>query len=115
MARKPKNPKMTPEEHARLRYELERAAAVTIAADRAGFETLRERGNDRLDFREVGVVTFRNVGEALYDAGARHAAERLRVLLQDVAVIAGEPGRNPYLRALIADAVAEADRLAGEA
>ena len=105
---------MTPQEHARRRYESERAAAVTIAADRAGIATLRERGGDGQDFHYVHVTTFRESCEATYDAGARHAAERLRVLLRDVADIAADGGRNPYLRSLLADAIAEADRLAGD-
>jgi len=111
MARK----KMTPEEHARRRYESSRAVAVTIAADKSHYGDLHVRNLDRADFREIHVESFRSALEATYDAGSRDAATRLRVLLRDAADIAAEPGRNPFLREIIADAIAEAGRLAGEA
>ncbi len=55
----------------------EREALALLAKQRMGFETLEERGRDRLDFKDVAVWTVR---DAL--AQARRAKTALLIWLQ---------------------------------
>ena len=47
----------------------ERAALALLARQRLGFETLEERGRDRLDFKDVAVWTVRDALARAYLAG----------------------------------------------
>ena len=49
----------------------ERAALALLARLRLGFETLEERGRDRLDFKEVAVWTVRDALARAYLAGLK--------------------------------------------
>lgn len=91
----PRKATLTPEEFIRRDEARHKRLALDLIADWPGAKS-RER-----------------LGPA-YDAGMRRAASRLRDFLQDIADVQNS-GPNPHLRAMIADAIAEADRLAGEA
>lgn len=54
----------------------ERAALALLARQRLGFETLEERGRDRLDFKDVAVWTVRDALARAYLAGLKTKAAK---------------------------------------
>lgn len=96
-------------------YIVLRGEAAERVAEDYNLGSLDEIGSDRDDFREVHCENVRGALCAMHDSGKVYAARRLLIALRDIADTAATPGRNPYLRAMIADAIAEAGRLAGEA
>jgi hypothetical protein len=54
----------------------ERAALALLARQRLGFETLEERGRDRLDFKDVAVWTVRDALARAYLAGLKAKAPK---------------------------------------
>mgnify|MGYP000608995429 CR=1 FL=1 len=49
----------------------EREALTLLAKQRMGFETLEERGRDRLDFKDVAVWTVRDALARAFLAGVK--------------------------------------------